>query len=75
MGATSGLGKETTRVLALHVAHVAIMAHKLDDGLAIKETIQIESPQATVDVMHLDLGSLKSVKTFADEYKGLNILM
>jgi len=43
--------------------------------LAIKETIQIESPQATVDVMHLDLASLKSVKTFADEYKGLNILM
>jgi WW domain-containing oxidoreductase len=50
------------------------MALKLDDGLAIKETIQIESPQATVDVMHLDLASLKSVKTFADEYKGLNIL-
>ncbi|CAK9877762.1 unnamed protein product [Sphagnum jensenii] len=74
LGATSGLGKETARVLALHGAHVAIMALKLDDGLAIKETIQIESPQATVDVMHLDLASLKSVKTFADEYKGLNIL-
>ncbi len=62
-------------MLALHGAHVAIMALKLDDGLAIKETIQIESPQATVDVMHLDLASLKSVKTFADEYKGLNIFM
>ncbi len=79
VGATSGIGRETARVLAMHGAHVVIAARKMESGLALKETILTESPKATVDVMHIDLASLKSVKSFAEEYKaknlGLDILM
>jgi WW domain-containing oxidoreductase len=63
----------------MHGAHVVIAARKMESGLALKETILTESPKATVDVMHIDLASLISVKSFAEEYKaknlGLDILM
>ncbi|CAK9231254.1 unnamed protein product [Sphagnum troendelagicum] len=72
-GATSGIGRETARVLAMHGAHVVIAARKMESGLALKETILTESPKATVDVMHIDLASLKSVKSFAEEYKAKNL--
>jgi short-subunit dehydrogenase len=57
----------------MHGAHVVIAARKMESGLALKETILTESPKATVDVMHIDLASLKSVKSFAEEYKAKNL--
>ena len=78
-GASSGIGAETSRVLALHGVHVVMAVRKVDGGRNVKETILKEMPTAEIDVMELDLSSLASVRKFASEYKSLglplNILM
>lgn len=78
-GASSGLGLETTRVLALRGVHVIMAVRNTDAGRDVKEAILKEIPTAIIDVMELDLSSLASVRKFASEYKSsghpLNILM
>jgi WW domain-containing oxidoreductase len=78
-GASSGLGLETTRVLALRGVHVIMAVRNTDAGRDVKEAILKEIPTAILDVMELDLSSLASVRKFASEYKSsghpLNILM
>ncbi|XP_047321451.1 short-chain dehydrogenase TIC 32, chloroplastic-like [Impatiens glandulifera] len=78
-GATSGIGAETARVLALHGVHVVMAVRNLDSGGKVKEEILKNIPNAKVDVMELDLSSLASVRKFANEYKSsglpLNILI
>lgn len=78
-GASSGLGLETTRVLALRGVHVIMAVRNTDVGRDVKEAILKEIPTAIIDVMELDLSSLASVRKFASEYKSsghpLNILM
>ncbi|KAM5572435.1 short-chain dehydrogenase TIC 32, chloroplastic [Rosa sericea] len=78
-GASSGLGLETTRVLALRGVHVVMAVRNTDAGRDVKESILKEVPTANIDVMELDLSSLASVRKFASEYKSsglpLNILI
>lgn len=78
-GATSGIGKETARVLAKKGAHVIMAIRNLQTGEELKSAIKAESPKARVDVMKLDLGSVASVRQFADEFKSrkfpLNVLI
>ncbi|KAJ9706464.1 hypothetical protein PVL29_001795 [Vitis rotundifolia] len=78
-GASSGIGTETSRVLALHGVHVIMAVRNMDAGRNVKETILKEIPTAKVDVMELDLSSLASVRKFASEYKSsglpLNLLI
>ena len=78
-GATSGIGKETARVLAKKGAHVIMAIRNLQTGEELKSAIKAESPKARVDVMKLDLGSVASVRQFADEFLSrkfpLNVLM
>ncbi|XP_062028183.1 short-chain dehydrogenase TIC 32, chloroplastic-like isoform X1 [Rosa rugosa] len=78
-GASSGIGVETARVLALHGVHVIMAVRNIDAGTNVKEAILKEIPSAKIDVMELDLSSLASVRKFAAEYnsKGLplNILI
>lgn len=79
LGATSGIGFETTRVLALHGVHVVMAVRNTERGKEVKESIVNEIPSAKVDVMELDLSSLASVRKFAAEFVSsslpLNILM
>ncbi|PIN01647.1 Dehydrogenases with different specificities (related to short-chain alcohol dehydrogenases) [Handroanthus impetiginosus] len=70
-GASSGIGTETTRVLALHGVQVIMAVRHVDSGIKVKETIIKEIPDAKIDVMELDLGSLASVRKFASEYNSL----
>ncbi|KAL6348960.1 hypothetical protein AAG906_033616 [Vitis piasezkii] len=72
-GASSGIGTETSRVLALHGVHVIMAVRNMDAGRNVKETILKEIPTAKVDVMELDLSSLASVRKFASEYKSLGL--
>lgn len=72
-GASSGIGTETSRVLALHGVHVIMAVRNVDAGRNVKETILKEIPTAKVDVMELDLSSLASVRKFASEYKSLGL--
>ncbi|KAL3021446.1 hypothetical protein AAZX31_05G194700 [Glycine max] len=78
-GATSGLGLETTRVLALRGVHVVMAVRSLDSGKNVKETILKEIPSAKIDVMELDLSSMASVRKFAADFNSsglpLNILI
>ncbi|WVZ14123.1 hypothetical protein V8G54_011689 [Vigna mungo] len=78
-GATSGIGAETARVLALRGVHVVMGIRNMAAGGEIKETIQRDNPSAKIDMMELDLSSLESVRKFAAQFKScglpLNILV
>ncbi|XP_065858289.1 short-chain dehydrogenase TIC 32, chloroplastic-like [Euphorbia lathyris] len=67
-GASSGIGVETTRVLALRGVHVVMAVRNVETGREVKEAILKEIPSAKVEVMHLDLNSMASVRKFASEY-------
>ncbi|CAI0417266.1 unnamed protein product [Linum tenue] len=78
-GATSGIGVDTTRVLALRGAHVVMAVRNVEAGKKLKESILKEIPSAKIDVMQLELSSMASVRKFATEYidscLSLNILI
>lgn len=78
-GASSGIGTDTARVLALRGVHVVMAVRNLSAGRDVKEAIVKEIPSCKVDVMELDLSSLASVRKFASEFISLdlplNILM
>jgi len=77
-GANSGLGFETTRGLASKGAHVVLACRNLDKGNSVMKEIQAEFPQASLEVMELDLANLDVVRRFADafaqRYPALDIL-
>ncbi|XP_015896091.3 short-chain dehydrogenase TIC 32, chloroplastic [Ziziphus jujuba] len=78
-GASSGLGVETTRVLALRGVHVIMAVRNVNSGKDVRETVLKEIPTAKIDVMELDLSSMASVRKFASEYNAsglpLNLLI
>lgn len=78
-GATSGLGAETARVLAMRGVHVIITGRNMEAGRAFKEAIEKEVPGAKLDVKELDLSSMESVRRFASGFLSqglpLNLLM
>ena len=78
-GASSGIGIETARVLALRGVHVVMAVRNTASGKKVKDEILKEIPNAKIDVMELDLSSLASVKKFASDYNSsalpLNLLM
>ncbi|XP_034215444.1 short-chain dehydrogenase TIC 32, chloroplastic-like isoform X2 [Prunus dulcis] len=78
-GASSGLGLETTRVLALRRVHVIMAVRNTEAGRDVRTAILKEIPTANINVMELDLSSMASVRKFASEYNSsglpLNILI
>ncbi|GAB4826343.1 Short-chain dehydrogenase TIC 32, chloroplastic [Ancistrocladus abbreviatus] len=78
-GASSGIGAETARVLALRGVHVVMAVRNAAAGGEVKEKIVKENPAAKVDSMELDLSSMASVRKFASEYNSsglpLNLLI
>ncbi|ESR35208.1 NAD(P)-binding Rossmann-fold superfamily protein [Citrus sinensis] len=78
-GASSGIGTETARVLALRGVHVIMAVRNMAAGKDVREAIVKEIPSAKVDAMELDVSSLASVRKFASEYNSqgrpLNILI
>ncbi len=65
-GANSGLGLETTKVLAGNGATVVMACRSLDKAEAAKQQILAAHPEATLDVRKLDLADLSSVRAFAE---------
>ncbi|KAH9603493.1 hypothetical protein KSS87_010009 [Heliosperma pusillum] len=59
-GASSGIGAETTRVLALRGVHVVMGVRNMDAGKKVKDKIVQEIPSAKVEAMELDLSSMTS---------------
>jgi predicted amino acid dehydrogenase len=73
-GASSGIGRETARVLALRGVRVVMAVRDVSAGIRAKEAIQAElHGGAEVDVLQLDLSSMASVRRFADEFGSLNL--
>lgn len=68
-GANSGLGFECSRILAEKGATVVMAVRTLAKGEQAKADILKEYPQASLDVMRLDVGDLSSVRDFADAFK------
>src|SRR4051812_12454073 len=75
-GASSGLGQETSRLLALHGARVIMAVRSRDKGEAAAAAIAQAVPSASLDVRLVDLASLASVRAFTDgvaaAYAGLD---
>ncbi|KAL7133816.1 hypothetical protein ABFS83_12G165300 [Erythranthe nasuta] len=72
-GGASGIGLETARVLALRKVHVVIGARNIEAANEAKQMILKGNENARIDVLKLDLASLKSVKAFADSFIALNL--
>jgi NAD(P)-dependent dehydrogenase (short-subunit alcohol dehydrogenase family) len=68
-GANTGLGYETAAALAAQGAHVVLAVRNLDKGQAAVDRIRQSTPGADVVLQELDLSSLKSVQTAADQLK------
>ncbi|KAM7273331.1 hypothetical protein ACFE04_027995 [Oxalis oulophora] len=71
-GASSGLGAETARVLALRGVHVVMGVRSIVTGEKVKESIVKDIPAAKIHAMELDLSSIASVKKFAAEFESSN---
>ncbi|WOG85825.1 hypothetical protein DCAR_0105018 [Daucus carota subsp. sativus] len=78
-GATNGIGKETTRVLALRGVHVILGVRNVKAGEKVKEEMLQKHPGSEIDVMEIDLSSQASIRKFAAEFIAtglpLNILI
>ncbi|KAJ4970825.1 hypothetical protein NE237_003924 [Protea cynaroides] len=72
-GGASGIGLETARVLALRGAHVVIAARNLVAANEAKQLILKDNTSARVDVLKLDLCSLKSVRAFVNDFNALQV--
>ncbi|HET7665314.1 MAG TPA: SDR family NAD(P)-dependent oxidoreductase [Mycobacterium sp.] len=78
-GANTGLGYETAAALAAKGAHVVLAVRNLDKGKAAADLISARTPGASVALQELDLSSLDSVRTAADELRskhdGIDLLI
>jgi retinol dehydrogenase 12 len=72
-GGASGIGLETSRVFALRGAHVIIASRNTEAASKARKTIMETNPTARIDVLKLDLSSLKSVRAFANQFKSMNL--
>jgi NAD(P)-dependent dehydrogenase (short-subunit alcohol dehydrogenase family) len=68
-GANSGLGLHTAAELALKGATVTLAVRDVQRGELAAEKIRTRAPHADVDVAHLDLADLSTVRAFADDWR------
>lgn len=67
-GASSGLGKQATKVLAGKNATVIMAVRNVQKAETVVKEIREDFPDAHLEIRQLDLGSLKSVKVFGKEF-------
>ncbi len=67
-GASGGLGAETVRALAAKGASVVATARDLAKGEAVASGIRQSTGNSAVEVEELELGSLASIRAFADRF-------
>ncbi|XP_073515243.1 WW domain-containing oxidoreductase isoform X1 [Phyllobates terribilis] len=72
-GANTGIGFETARSLALHGALVILACRNLQKANEAKRQIIDEWHKAKIEVMCLDLASLRSVQSFAEAFRSKNL--
>ena len=69
-GATSGIGKEATKVLTSKGASLVLPIRDSLKGDILKDEILEQTPDAKIDLMHCNLASFDSVRNFVKEFKG-----
>lgn len=78
-GANSGIGRETTRALAQKGATIVMACRNLAKAQTVCDIIKQESGNRQVEVMHLDLASLASIRGFAgklaQKHRQLDVLL
>ena len=78
-GPTSGLGKESVKVLVRKNATVIMAARNIKKAESVANEILEENKNAKIDIEELDLSSLESVKNFSHliikKYKHLDCLI
>ena len=69
-GATSGIGSETARVLALAGAKVVLAVRDVAAGAAVAERLAVRQPAGAgaLSVARLDLADLTSVRAFVEQF-------
>lgn len=67
-GGSGGLGAETARALASRGARVVITARNLEKGESVARGIRESTGQDGVEVEELELGSLASIRAFAERF-------
>ncbi|CAL5033190.1 unnamed protein product [Urochloa decumbens] len=72
-GASSGIGAETCRVLALRGVHVVMGVRNLSTGSLVRKNIVGQVPTAKIEVLELDLSSMASVRRFVDNFNALDL--
>lgn len=74
-GGAAGLGLEISRALAAAGAHVVLAVRTPGKGEAAAERIRRTGARGTVDVRRLDVSDLASVRAFAADLDGLDVLV
>ena len=78
-GSDGGIGRETTMGIAHKGATIVMASIDLDIGNPVCEEIKKESGNSNIDVMHLDLSSLSSIREFVNQfsqkYQQLHVLI
>ncbi len=78
-GANSGLGKASAKALAGAGAHVVMAARNQDKAVAARDEILAAHPDASLELVELDLGSLASVEEAAasitEQHAEVHVLM
>lgn len=64
-GATSGLGKEATKVLASKNATVVMAVRNTKKWEAVASEVRKDYPNANLDIRKIDLDDLESIRSFA----------
>ena len=66
-GANSGIGYETSRALAAHGAHVILACRDDEKARQARDKLESELERSSLEVLHLDLADLFSVRRAAGE--------
>lgn len=69
-GSTSGIGRETARAIAEKGGHVIMAVRNVEKGNSVADALRSGAPDARIEVRHLDLSDLSSVRKFADGVSG-----
>lgn len=69
-GANTGLGFETARMLCAAGATVVLACRNLDKAFVAADALRAHNKDAALEVMHLDLGDMRSVRNFAHQFMG-----
>lgn len=75
-GGATGIGLETSRVMAIAGAEITLAVRRADAALAVAEELRQITGNRAITVRQLDLSDLRSVRSFVDDWAGpLHVLV